>query len=132
LCQKRTCNFWHKIKILKKGIFGLKKFWSCDKSCKFFFPTRSKVLIMVFLALEKLLLYCQILIKVLIYCQKLSKIIKTFNLLPKIALELLPNLRENLYLLFRSCDIWSTDQIPSRAGVIYKANWLRQLTFHLW
>jgi hypothetical protein len=81
---------------------ALKIFDLVTKVASSFFPTRSKVLIMVFLALEKLLLYCQILIKVLIYCQKLSKIIKSFDLLPKIAFDLLPNLRENFDLLFQS------------------------------
>jgi hypothetical protein len=49
---------------------------------------------------KKVSIYCQILIKVSIYCQKLSKMIKSFNLLPKIAFDLLPNLRENFDLLF--------------------------------
>ena len=42
----------------------------------------------------------------------MTKINKTFNLLPKIAFDLLPNLRETFDLVKRFSEIRSSDQLP--------------------
>ncbi len=62
--------FWHLIKSSNNGILALKNFPSSAKVVRTDFGTRSKVLIMVFLALNTFDL--------------VPKFIKTFDLVPKI------------------------------------------------